>query len=421
MLNIVVYYEVDLVCDHQYLRKMDNTVRLWTLLSKQSHGELSEVELQELNVLRADPANQDALASYVKLDAYWAKLGKESTEDLTDFWLRQKGKLGQADFPMKEKLWATNEEGTPMPIMPMRPKWYKRKPALLGAAAAILIVIGLGFIFTHQNNQSVNTTDTETVIIVHNGAQRQVILPDGSKVWLNSGSELSYNKYFTKAPIKEITLKGEAFFDIQHDPNRTFIIHTQYMDIKDLGTRFNVKAYEDEDNMETSLINGSVEVYPKNHPEQMIRLKPNEKIVINTRALQNGRFNNSQVAGQKPLHLDSIQALIKASGGIRKQDASTAAVYITTLKPQIRSMGDSTLVETAWMQHQLAFNGESFMSLARNLERWYDVQINITNPDVGRYIFTGIFKEENLEQALNELQMIRPFQYEIQGRQVRIY
>jgi ferric-dicitrate binding protein FerR (iron transport regulator) len=345
----------------------------------------------------------------------------DNTEDLESFWLKQKEKLGLTDAPLVKENPDAADAGTDFFYMATSPAWYKRKAFILSAAAVVLILVGLGLIFKSQNGSGTADKQAETVIIVHNGSQKQVTLPDGSKVWLNSGSELSYNKYFTQAPIKEITLKGEAFFDIKHDPNRTFIIHTRYMDIKDLGTRFNVKAYDDDDNMETSLINGSVEVYPKNHPEQMIRLKPNEKIVINTRALQNGAFKRVKTGGQKPLHLDSIQALIKASGGAGKPDAGTAAIYITTLKPQIKTQGDSALMETAWMQHQLAFSAESFNSLSRNLERWYDVQIKITNPEVGQYIFTGIFKEESLEQALSELQMIRPFQYEIRGRQVRIY
>ena len=400
---------------------MDNTVRLWTLLSKQKHDALSDEELLELEDLRSNPDNQKALASYAKLESYWDKVRMDNSEDLSAFWQKQKERLGYEDQTQNEQPPDSRTPDSNTLFVAASSKWYKRKSFALGTAALVLILIGLGLVFKFQSAPDAGNQQGDTVIVAHNGAQRQVTLPDGSKVWLNSGSELSYNKYFAGAPIKEITLTGEAFFDIKHDPNRTFIIHTRYMDIKDLGTRFNVKAYDDEDNMETSLINGSVEVYPKNHPEQMIRLKPNEKIVINTRALQNGQFKKGQTSGQEPLHLDSIQALIKASGGVAKLDAGLAAVYITTLKPQIKTQGDSTLMETAWMQHQLAFSGEPFTALVRNLERWYDVQIKITNPEVGRYIFTGIFKEESLDQALKELQMIQPFQYEIQGREVRIY
>ena len=396
----------------------DKTVRLWTLLSKQEHGELSKEEAPELESLQADPLNQEALATYAMLKDYWKKLALEKGPDSAAYWQNQLIRLQAVGEQAKEQSMPNQTtESLYDPEIAIRPKWYLRKGAWLSAAAVALLAICLSLFFKHQNNPG--NDNEQIVVIVHNGDQKQISLPEGSKVWLNSGSQLTYNKYFTNAPVKEITLKGEAFFDIRHDPNRTFIIHTEYLDIKDLGTQFNVKAYEDEDKMETSLLNGSVEVYLKNHPEKMIRLKPNEKVVFDTKILKQGKFSTSADAGdlkQKGLRLDSIENRIGGPGAL-----AATGFYIAPLKPKIKSKGDSIVLETAWMQHQLAFSAETFNELAKNMDRWYDVQINITNPEVGNYIFSGIFKEENIQEALSELQMIQPFQFEIRGRQVRIY
>lgn len=386
---------------------MDNTIRLWVLLSKQQDGSLSGPEAQELDTLLKDPANNEAVASYARLSDYWEQLGEQKGPDAEKYWQQQKDRLEDASAAAPQQL--------PDADVAVHKLWYQRAGVWLGAAAAILIVLGISLIFRQTGQRS---SQDKTIIVVHNGSQKQLTLPDGSKVWLNSGSELSYNKYFASAPLKEIFLKGEAFFDIQHDPSRTFIIHTEYLDIKDLGTRFNVKAYLDEDKMETTLLNGSVEVYPKNHPEQMIRLSPNEKVVIDTKALRSGMFNPGVKGNtsESALHLDSIESRVSGAGSV-----TDAGFYVAKLKPKIQSEGDSIMMETAWMQHQLAFSATTFAELAKKLERWYDVEIVISNSDVANYIFSGIFKEETFKEALSELQMIQPFQFEIQDRTVHIY
>jgi len=396
----------------------DKTIRLWSLLSKQAHDELSKEEGSELESLKADPRNFEALKTYAELDNYWEAAAHQKGLDTLSYWQSQLERLQSASEEAQAHSDAHNAPETLYdPQTVLRPVWYRRKGIWLSAAAVTLLAFCLGLFFKFQNQAS--TTNEQVVVIVHNGDQKQITLPDGSKVWLNSGSELSYNKYFTDAPVKEITLRGEAFFDIRHDPNRTFIIHTKYLDIKDLGTQFNVKAYEDEDKIETSLLNGSVEVYLKNHPENMIRLQPNEKVVFDTKILKQGKFGTSTEAkGAKlnGLRLDSIENRIGVPGTLVSK-----GFYIAPLKAKIKSKGDSIVLETAWMQHQLAFSADSFSELAKKMERWYDVRINITNQEVAGYVFSGIFQEENIQEALSELQMIQPFQFEIRGRQVHIY
>ena len=110
------------------------------------------------------------------------------------------------------------------------------------------------------------------------GSRTKLLLPDSTQVWLNSGSKLSYNKTYGNG-TREVTLSGEAYFDVVKNPAHPFIIHTVNIDIKVLGTAFNVKSFPGEKNTETSLIRGSIEVTFKNRPSEKIILKPNEKLI----------------------------------------------------------------------------------------------------------------------------------------------
>jgi len=93
---------------------------------------------------------------------------------------------------------------------------------------------------------------------------------------------------------------------------------------------------------------------------------------------------------------------------------------VTEIKPVISPSGDSIVTEVAWMHDQLVFDGEKFEALARRLGRWYNVQIRINDKQVENYTFSGIFEGETIEQALKELQMIRPFHFVINRDKVEI-
>src|SRR6187200_2887242 len=119
-------------------------------------------------------------------------------------------------------------------------------------------------------------------LITKNGNRTKIVLPDGSQVWLNAGSNLDYNNSVFNKDLREVTLNGEAYFDVTKNADKPFIIHTKKMDVKVIGTAFNVRSYNDERTAEASLIRGSIEVTLKDRKDQKIVLKPNEKISIAT-------------------------------------------------------------------------------------------------------------------------------------------
>jgi len=233
------------------------------------------------------------------------------------------------------------------------------------------------------------------------GSRTQIQLPDGSVVRLNSSSSLTYDKNFGRN-IREVSLTGEAFFDVTKDSSHPFIIHTNVIDIKVLGTAFNVKSYPNDANTETSLIRGKVEVTVKNRANEKIYLEPNEKLVV---ANDNSTINKTS----------SSQPEQRSN----KTDLTAKPIYSVqhlTLNPV-----DSTIIETSWIDNRLIFQeNETFSEVALKMERWYGVQINFTSEKVAGYRPFASFKNETITQALDELKLGFKFSYKIEGNIITI-
>ncbi len=191
--------------------------------------------------------------------------------------------------------------------------------------------------------------------------------------------------------MREVYLSGEAYFDIVHNVSRPFIVRSGNMQIKVLGTTFNVKAYPEEDNMETSLIKGSVEITIKNRPDDIYILRPNEKLVVSNE----GMLKKTEGISYKP-------GLINNGGDI------------VTLKKVDYTATEKLVYETAWVQNKLVFRSENFARLAIKMERWYGIRIRFRDERKEDLMFTGIFTTETIQQALNAMQVVHAFNYTIE-------
>ena len=183
------------------------------------------------------------------------------------------------------------------------------------------------------------------------------------------------------------------------NPDLPFVIHTNRMDIKVLGTAFNVKCYPGEKTTETSLIHGSIEVTLKDRQEK-IRLKPNEKLVI----------SDAVVSGETAVKQES--GSFREPRGARKPLISLSGL---TLLP-----GDHTIIETAWVSNRLVFSSETFEEVALKMERWYNVKISFSDESLKAATLTGNFEKETLGEALSALQLVTPFSYTIKSDQIVI-
>ncbi|MBN8857924.1 MAG: DUF4974 domain-containing protein [Sphingobacteriales bacterium] len=255
------------------------------------------------------------------------------------------------------------------------------------AAAVIIIAFFVSRLENHipatsASNHQLTYNVTETS---REGERKSFRLPDGSKVMLNAGSTMQIDENFN-TKTRELSLEGEAFFDVAHDASRPFIIHTNKMDIKVLGTIFNVRAYPGDKTTETSLIKGSVEITLREKAIRKILLRPNEKIVL-------------------PNLSDPANTKNTETRGNNEQDFKiTGLTY---------NKNEDIVTEVSWTQNRLAFSNCSFETIAKDLERWYNVTIRFTNEEVEQYRFTATFDQKNIEQVLKALQLSRYFKYTI--------
>lgn len=269
------------------------------------------------------------------------------------------------------------------PVLTATPR---RKRRWLWAAALLLLLGATGSWWLIRQQRPADTAGPQYVIYARFGTTLKARLPDGTLVWLNAGSRLSYAHDFMQH-TRTVHLQGEAYFDVAQDEAHPFIVDAGSMLLKVLGTSFNVKAYPDEPSMETTLLSGKLQVQLNNDPEKKVILQPLEKLTM----------TNTGKAGAAPELRYQVQTL-----ALNKQDSTHVA-------------------ETAWIKQQLAFMNEPFEQVARKMERRYNVHIHFEYAPLKQEILSGAFEKESIEQALRLLQMTTRFHFRIEGDDIYLY
>lgn len=366
--------------------------RINTLLAKKLAGEASPDEIRELeDFLRLHPQEQ----YFQEILSNWWESGipavKKTDETEDEHFNRIISQL-----PAKKE----EEEETrfPIPHIPGR----RRQPWKVWLAAAavtgILLLVG-----SQLNRSSTETNVQDNEIVAQRGTKSKLLLPDGTQVWLNSDSRLSYANSFNDT-IREVVLEGEAYFDVVKDVKRPFIVHTSGINIRVLGTAFNVKSYPQDPTIEATLVRGLIEVEKNNQPQSSrILLKPNEKLVYNKKQ---DMVVMAATAGSA--NGEGVSDVIKGK---------PESIFISTLP---KNISDSVRTETSWVYGKLFFEGESFRDLAPKMERWFNIKIGFLNDKVAGYRFTGVFENENIGEALHALQLTASFKYSINGNEIWI-
>ncbi|MGN0001834.1 MAG: FecR family protein [Sphingobacterium composti] len=256
----------------------------------------------------------------------------------------------------------------------------------IAAAVVVVMSIGLVIYFKQKNEQlgtqiiAENSNLLPKVYEVQNAARKKLKLSDGTVVLLNAGSKLFVGKDFNKN-IRVVRLVGEGFFEVAHN-NSPFIVQTKDFNVKVLGTKFNVKSYDSDSFSEASLISGSVHLELVNRKNEILALKPGEKLVV-----RNGDDNNE----------------LKSS----ISDDKLAEIKLT--KNTITDNND--ILETAWTKNRLEIHAQRLGDIQAALERWYDVQIQIEDTQVGDYVFTAVFTSESIDEVLKALQKAKHFNF----------
>lgn len=266
---------------------------------------------------------------------------------------------------------------------------YRTMKTYFAVAASVILILGCAFFYWIQADEP--TEHADNIIVTKKGSKTNLVLPDGTKVWVNADSRLSYNKDFGNT-VRDVYLTGEAYFDVVKNKKKPFIVHTNNIDIKVLGTAFNVRAYGDEKNTQTTLLRGAIEVLLKRNENKTLLLAPNEKMIVRNVAAPKG--SEQQTKNRLP------------------------EIELLKLAPR---KTDSLSVETEWTQNRLVFQQEKLADIIPVLERWYNVTIELKNMRNADILYRGTFENDSLEDVLESLKMIGNFSYGIRKDKVIIY
>jgi ferric-dicitrate binding protein FerR (iron transport regulator) len=239
----------------------------------------------------------------------------------------------------------------------------------ISAAAAVLALVfmaGLGF-----GDGFLNSSEkvSYTRIIAPEGNKTQIVLPDSTHVWLNSGSELQYASDYS-ARNRKVNMKGECFFDVVKDPDHPFIVQGSKFQVRVFGTRFNVNEDASKNTADVTLVSGKVQVFNLDD-KPVSELNPGQQLV----------YNQGIYHVQKAENMEAL---------------------------------------TAWLNNMLIFDNQPFEEVIHYLEKWYGVKIQLDHTLYYSHNYTFKVKTESLREVLALISVITPIEYQIEGEKVTI-
>lgn len=277
----------------------------------------------------------------------------------------------------------------------------KRRPVylqILKIAAIVIPAFLLGGILSYfiLSNKPEPENITYTEIRAPYGARTEIVLPDGSTVWLNAGSKIKYMNIFNR-DNREIQLNGEAYFKVAKNAALPFDVKTGELSIQALGTEFNVKSYDDEDFIETTLVEGKIAIHQNRKHKGSIFLEPHQQAVYM-------KYN-------KNLSIKEMKEVREAKPEVLK--FRKGLIYIAEkIDPQ---------PIVAWKDNRLILKGEELSNLVIKLERKYDVKFIFGSEKLKGFRFSGTLENETLTQVLDVIKLSAPLGYKLQGKTVMIF
>ena len=313
----------------------------------------------------ASPAEQEAIQK-------WADQSEQNSNELKQakMLFQKTGEYYRVKHYNTDDAWQKTQQRISQPTLSVAPRKNIRitfistfyKYAAIVIVAMLVGAAGYWFGFRDHHSGIYNEISSADKQVVN-----EYILPDGTVVALNSNSTLTFPKKF-KNTIREVTITGEAFFDVYSDPEKPFIIHAGNAQVKVLGTSFNVCAYPNDETIEVVVETGIVEVSCQNSeiPEEPLALLLN--------------------AGEKGTLLHSLNKLEKT--------INTNANYL------------------AWKTHNLVFDQTPLGEVVQYLKKTYHTQIQLNGDNVERLLLTAQFENKSVEFILNVVQLTFGLQLE---------
>lgn len=260
---------------------------------------------------------------------------------------------------------------------------FDRLYARITIAALVLILLG-ALLYMYNYSQTVDNFDQ--VMQTGKAERLHFVMTDGTKVWLNSESAIHFNKGFGKTN-RAITLSGEAYFDVQSNKALPMTIDSRGTSIKVIGTSFNIRAYDDEEATEASLVEGVIELFVKDNTATTEKhiLAPGEKLkVFRNKELKIGDKRAEAITSDKSDELIEVAQIVRSH----------------FIHPETKTVPS----EIAWKDNKLAFDGEPLEHAISKLEKWYNIKVIVTNSSLADLHVSGTFQDESIEEVLQFLQ-----------------
>lgn len=251
-------------------------------------------------------------------------------------------------------------------MAPKEPSGTHRRRWWIAAAAAVLLLLAGGNVYwwDRMDTLTAQYANVETPYIIKAPADShtEITLPDGTKVTLNAGSEISYLRNFG-AEDRMVTLSGEALFDVAKNREKPFSVHIDELDVKVVGTKFNISGYEDDADVMVSLLRGRVDLHLDDGTT--LELHPNEQACFN-----------------------------KKTGRLRKYDFDAQS-------------------SSAWADGSMHFDNALFPAIAHQLEHRFGIRINVTSARLRQQRFSGSFsKRQSLSDILHEINIEEQYRWQ---------
>ena len=246
--------------------------------------------------------------------------------------------------------------------------------ALWRYAAVVAIIIAVGCISYWQGEVNVKDTFADISVEAPLGSKTKLYLPDGTLVWLNAGSRMTYSQGFG-VDNRKVELEGEGYFEVKRNEKIPFFVKTKDLQLQVLGTKFNFRDYPEDHEVVVSLLEGKVGLNNLLREEKEAVLSPDERAVLN-----------------------------KANGLLTVESVTASNA-------------------SQWPDGFLFFDEELLPDIAKELERSYNVKIHIANDSLKTFRFYGNFvrREQNIQEVLEALASTEKMQYKIEERNITIY
>jgi transmembrane sensor len=230
------------------------------------------------------------------------------------------------------------------------------------------------------------------------GARSMIRMPDSTQIWLNAGTTITYNQDYGQQ-TRTLYLNGEAYFKVAKDSLHPFIVNTQGIVVRALGTRFNVKAYPEEKTISATLEEGKIDIRTLNMPgkNDRVLLKPKDKLIYHKETHESEKYTES------------------SEEKVKQQEHTPAKLKDINILSNVR-----TELYTSWKDPRWVIDGEPLSTLAPMLERRFNIKIIFDNEQLKKYKFTGTIENETVDQLLSALKLTAPLDFQINKDTIRL-